>query len=152
MSACERFDRLKQTLWSISKKFDLFRFLKFCMVGATGTLVSTGLLWLLTELAGFYYLVSAAISIETAIIVNFTFHSLFTFSDRRSSTVRIFIMRLLKYNLISLGGLFLNMGILWLLTEVFGLYYLLSYLCGIISATVFRYIFNFRWIWKRPAE
>ena len=137
---------------SIVKKFDLLRFLKFCTVGATGTIVSAVLLWLLTEIAGYYYLVSAAISIETAIIVNFTFHSFFTFSDRRSSTFRIFLMRLLKYNLISLVGMFLNMGILWLLTEIFSLYYMLSYLCGILSATVFRYIFNFLWIWKRPAE
>ena len=132
----------------INRKFELRRFLKFCAVGATGTLVNIGLLWLLTEFAGLHYLVSAAISIETAIVFNFTFHSFFSFSDRRSSTLKVFGKRLLKYNLVSLTGMAINMGILWLLTEVVGLHYLLANLCGIASATLWRYTLSLRWTWQ----
>ena len=140
--------RPRQVLLFVKRKFDLLRFVKFCLVGASGTLVNMGLLWLLTEFAGLPYLVSAAVGIETSIISNFTFHDFFTFSDRRSRTVKIFFGRLLKYNLISLIGLAINMGMLWLLTEVVGLYYLLSNVFGIASATVCRYVLNLWWTWK----
>ena len=133
---------------SVRRKFDLLRFVKFCIVGASGTLLSMGLLWSLTEFAGLPYLASAAIGIETAIISNFTFHSFFTFSDRRSPTVKAFFIRMLKYNLVSMAGFAINMGMLWVLTEVFGLYYLLSNLLGIVSATVWRYILSLWWTWK----
>jgi len=139
---------LKQNLRFIQKKFDLLRFIKFCLVGGTGTLINMGLLWLLTEFAGLPYLISAAIGIETSIISNYTFHTFFTFSDRRSSSMKVFFLRLLKYNLVSAGGLAINIGVLWLLTEVAGLYYLLSNLCGIASATLFRYVISLRWTWR----
>jgi len=108
-----------------------------------------GLLWLLTEFASFPYLVSSAISIETSIIVNFSLHSFFTFSDQRPSTLKAFFRRLLPYNLVSLAGLAINMGILWLLTEKAGLYYLLANLIGIVTVTLWRYLVSRRWIWKQ---
>jgi len=114
----------------------------------SGVLVNMGLLWLLTELAGLFYLLSAAISIETSIISNFIFNNYFTFRDRRSSGVKSFFNRLVKFNLVSLAGLGINMGVLWLLTEVFGLYYLLSNLCGIVVATLWNYLVNTWWTWK----
>ncbi len=140
--------RLRQVFGFAKEKFDLIRFVKFCIVGASGTLVNMGLLWLLTEFAGLPYLVSAAIGIETSIVSNFTFHDFFTFSDRRSTTAMVFFRRLLKYNLIGLAGLAINMGVLWVLTELVGLYYLLSNLVGIASTTVSRYILNLWWTWR----
>ena len=127
---------------------ELTRFLKFCAVGLSGVLVNMGLLWLLTEVAGLFYLLSAAISIETSIISNFLLNDYFTFPDRRSPRAKSFLNRLLKFNLVSLAGLGLNMGVLWLLTEVFGLYYLLSNLCGIAVATLWNYLVNTWWTWK----
>jgi dolichol-phosphate mannosyltransferase len=53
-----------------------------------------------------------------------------------------------KYNLISLIGLAINMGVLWVLTSGLGLFYLLSNLCGIAVATLWRYLFNSWWTWK----
>jgi len=40
------------------------------------------------------------------------------------------------------------MTILWLLTEVVGLYYMLSNLCGIAVATLWNYVANSWWTWK----
>ena len=135
----------------IKGKIEPLRLIKFCLVGLTGTLINMGLLWLLTEYARFPYLISAAIAIETAINSNFVFHNFFTFSDRRSPSIKLFFLRLLKYNFISLVGLAINMGVLWLLTEVSGLHYLLSNLFGIISATLWRYFLNLCWTWKEES-
>ena len=126
------------------------RFLKFCAVGALGTLINTGILWLLTERFGLYYLLSSVFSIETAIISNFLLNDRFTFADRRRTAPSPFWIRMLKYNLISLSGLVINIGVLWLLTSAAGVYYLLSNLAGIAAATLWRFTINSRWTWKTP--
>mgnify|MGYP000731125056 CR=1 FL=1 len=130
------------------RKGELLRFVKFCLVGASGVLVNMGLLWLLTEFVGLFYLLSAAISIETSIITNFILNDRFTFPDRRSAGAKHFLKRLVKFNLISLAGLGINLGVLWLLTAVFGVYYLLSNLCGIAVATLWNYLANIGWTWR----
>jgi len=144
----QQVDYLKHVYSLMRRKGELVRFLKFCAVGLSGVLVNMGLLWLLTEFAGLFYLLSAAISIETSIISNFILNDYFTFRDRRSPHFRSFLSRLLKFNLVSLAGLGVNMGMLWLLTEVFGIYYLLSNLCGIAVATLWNYLVNTWWTWK----
>ena len=148
LNARQQVDYLKHIYSLMKRKGELIRFLKFCAVGLSGVFVNMGLLWVLTEVAGLFYLVSAAISIETSIISNFILNDYFTFRDRRSPQVKSILSRLLKFNLVSLAGLGFNMGVLWLLTEVFGIYYLLSNLCGIAVATLWNYLANTWWTWK----
>jgi len=148
LNARQQIDYLKHVYSLIRRKGELLRFVKFCLVGLSGVLVNVGLLWLLTEFAGLFYLVSAAISIETSIISNFALNDYFTFSDRRLPGVKSFLGRLLKFNLVSLAGLAINMGVLGLLTQVFGIYYLLSNLCGIAVAILWNYLVNTWWTWR----
>jgi dolichol-phosphate mannosyltransferase len=49
---------------------------------------------------------------------------------------------------VSLAALGINLGILWLFTEVFGVYYLLSNLIGILVAFLWNYLANTWWTWK----
>jgi len=148
LGARQQIDYLKHVFSLMRRKGELLRFVKFCLVGASGVLVNMGLLWLLTELAGLFYLLSAAISIETSIITNFILNDRFTFPDRRAAGAGHFLRRLVKFNIISLAGLGVNLGILWLLTSVFGVYYLLSNLCGIAAATLWNYLANIGWTWR----
>lgn len=127
---------------------ELRRFLKFCLVGLSGVVVNVGLLWFLTEFAGLYYLISAAISIETSIISNFVLNDIFTFHDRHQSGYGLFCKRLTRFNLVSLVGLGINMGILWILTDILGIFYLASNLVGIAAATFWNYLVNTWWTWK----
>jgi len=148
LNARQQIDYLKHVYSLMKRKGELVRFLKFCAVGLSGVLVNMGLLWSLTEFVGFPYLISAAFSIESSIISNFVLNDYFTFPDRRSPKVKSFLNRLLKFNLVSLAGLGVNMGVLSLLTEVFGVYYLISNLCGIAMATLWNYLVNTWWTWK----
>ncbi len=148
LKARQQADYLKHIYSLMRRKGELFRFAKFCLVGLSGILINLGLLWLLTEFAGLFYLISAAISIESSIISNFALNSYFTFADRGSPGAKSFFSRLLKFNLVSLASLVANMGVLWLLTEGFGVYYLLSNLCGIAVATLWNYLVNTWWTWR----
>jgi dolichol-phosphate mannosyltransferase len=107
-----------------------------------------GLLWILKRFAGLPLLLSSAISIESSIISNFILNDRFTFRDRRLSGTRSFVQRLYKFNMVSLAGLVINIGLLWLLTNVFGTYYLLSNVIGIAVATLWNYLANRSWTWK----
>lgn len=127
---------------------ELLRFGKFCLVGGSGVLVNMGLLFILTEFAGLYYLLSAVISIEAAIISNFILNDLFTFSDRRSPGLKGFLKRMLRFNLVSLAGLVINMAVLWLLTGVVGVHYLYANIWGIALATFWNYLANLLWTWR----
>lgn len=148
LNAKQQIEYLKHIYSLMRRKGELLRFIKFCLVGGSGVIVNEGLLWLLTEFAGLYYLVSSAISIETSIITNFTLNDFFTFSDRRTRGFKDFLKRLVKFNLVSLVGLALNWGILALLTSMLGLHYLVANLFGIAVAILWNYLANLWWTWK----
>jgi len=125
----------------------LRRFVKFCLVGGSGVLVNMGLLWLLTEVAGLFYLVSSAVAVECAILNNFFWNDVWTFRDRRAAGWRARLGRLARFNAVSVGGLGINVAVLWLFTEQLGVYYLLSNLAGIAAATLWNFFVNARWTW-----
>ncbi len=144
----QQLEYLKHLFSLMVRTGELARFLKFCAVGFSGVFVNIGILWALTEFAGLYYLLSAAVSIEVSIISNFVLNDYFTFKDRRWGQGKSFPRRLLKFNLVSLAGVGINLGVLLVLTEAAGLYYLLSQLCGIVVATMWNYLVNSIWTWR----
>jgi len=148
LSARQQVDYLKHIYSLMRRTGELARFIKFCLVGGSGVGVNMGLLWLLTEVGGMFYLMSAAISIETSIITNFLLNNYFTFADRRQPGVKSLLKTLMKFNLVSLAGLGINLTILWILTEPLGLFYMLSNLVGIAAATLWNYLLNNWWTWK----
>jgi len=148
LNAKQQIEYLKHLSSLMWRKGEYLRFLKFCLVGASGVGVNMGLLWLLTEKAGIPYLGSSAIAIEISIITNFILNNYFTFRQRNEPGVKAFFYRLMKFNIVSLAGLGINLGILGLFTEVFDIYYMLSNLVGIAIAFLWNYLVNTWWTWK----
>lgn len=124
------------------------RFIRFCIVGATGIIVNQALLWALTDKLGIYYLYSALASIEASIASNFIFNDLWTFRDRRMTASSIPI-RFLKYNLLCAAGSLFNYIILWFFTDRLHFYYLISNLFGIAAAVVWNYTISLNWAWVK---
>jgi dolichol-phosphate mannosyltransferase len=148
LTTTQQVDYLKQLFSLVGRSGEWKRFVKFALVGASGVLVNMGLLWLLTEVAGLLYLISASISIECSIISNFVLNDYFTFPDRRSQGFRDFLRHLGKFNVVSMGGIGINLLVLWLLSDLLGINYLLSNLCGIAVAMMWNYLVNSWWTWK----
>jgi dolichol-phosphate mannosyltransferase len=126
---------------------NLKRFLKFCIVGASGTLVYLGLLALLTERAGLFYALSAAIAYEISILNNFTWNELWTFRDKRATSEGTVFIRAVKFNLVSLIGLGIHEAVLTFFTEVTDLFYILSAIIAIFCAVLWNFFANVRWTW-----
>ena len=120
------------------------RFLKFCIVGASGTFVYMGLLALLTEVAGLFYILSAVLGYEISILNNYTWNELWTFRDKRSISGGSVLTRAIKFNLVSLIGLGIHTAVLAFFTEVVDLFYILSAIIAILSAMIWNFIVNLK--------
>ena len=55
------------------------RFIRFCVVGGTGALITFGATWVLTELVGMWYMASMVIAVAVATVWNYNFNALWTF-------------------------------------------------------------------------
>jgi dolichol-phosphate mannosyltransferase len=146
LSSKQQIDYLKHLCSLFYRTGELWRFLKFCIVGLSGVGVNLGALWLLKEKAGLYDVLASAIAIEISIITNFLFNNYFTFSDRRKTGS--FILRLLQFNLVSLAGAGINLGLFTLFTHTVHIYYLLAQIIGIAVATLWNYFLNTIWTWR----
>jgi dolichol-phosphate mannosyltransferase len=118
------------------KKFS--RFSKFLIVGFSGLLLNTFLLWFLTEKIHLFYLLSGIIATETAIISNFLLNNFWTWKNTNKKPI---LQKLLYANLISLLGLTITITSLWVFTYL-GVYYLLSNLIGILFSTYLNFTLN----------
>ena len=117
--------------------------LKYYVVGAIGVLVNLGLLYSLTEFVGLWYLVSYIIAISVSITLNFTFNKFWTFSDSKNSQRTLVIY--LKFVGVSLLGMGIQLGSVYLLVETLLVYYMLAALISIGIASGINFIINRRW-------
>jgi dolichol-phosphate mannosyltransferase len=128
-------------------KSDFLRLIKFSIVGVIGAGINTWFLWLFTDFAGLYYLYSSVIAIEIAIILQFLMNDRWTFREQKTTHVEQFMKRIIKSNIWRSGGLAINIGVLYFLTEHAGVYYLLSNIVGIVCAFLLTYLFESRLTW-----
>lgn len=142
-------------IWDFAKRtYTLFRMseernrvVKFAIVGLSGALINESLLWLFTDFFGIYYVLSAVLSTEIAIINNFIWNEVWTFKDRAHGTLIDSLSRFVKFNLSRILGMMISVALLMLLTEVFGIYYLISNLSAVIIVFIINYLFSGAYIW-----
>ena len=117
--------------------------IKYYAVGGSGVLVNLGILYALTDLAGYWYLASQVIAISVSITSNFLFNRFWTFSgsieDQRNSVMY------LKFLIVSLIGMGIQLGITYLLVENVAVYYMYAAAIGIAIAGGINYVVNRRW-------
>jgi|TARA_B100000470_G_C19623220_1_gene316360 dolichol-phosphate mannosyltransferase len=117
--------------------------IKYYTVGGSGVLVNLGILYALTDLAGYWYIASQIIAISVSITSNFLFNRFWTFGesieDQRNSVMY------LKFLIVSLIGMGIQLGITFVLVENISLYYMYAAGIGIIIAGGLNYVVNRRW-------
>jgi dolichol-phosphate mannosyltransferase len=118
------------------------RFVKFCLVGGSGVVVNTAVLFALTEWGRVGLAVASPLAVEVAIINNFYWNNSWTF---RAGGVNA--GRLVKFNLVSLVGMAITTGVLLFLVNTFGLHYLIANFFGIGVAMIWNFLLNFFWTW-----
>lgn len=62
------------------------RFLRFCLVGGSGAIITFGITWLLTEQFGLWYMLSMVIAVAIATVWNYNFNLFWTFKTSTKFT------------------------------------------------------------------
>ena len=136
--------RLRFSLWPIK------RFIRFGIVGFSGVFVDLGVFYVLRKILELGLTRSAILSAEVAIINNFLWNDLWTFGDISSLQRgwRKRIKRLLKFNVVCLSGLILNVLLVNLLFNVLGINEYLAKLMAIAAITLWNFWFNLKLSWR----
>ena len=129
------------------------RMFKFMVVGMTGVIVNVGFLFIITEGFGIYFMFSSLIAIEASIFSNYILNDIWTFGDITDNKYS-WSERLIRFQMVSVMGVLINMSTLYLLTTVFGLYYVIANLVGIALAFSWNFLVNrkFTWLKSEMAE
>lgn len=130
----------------------LWQFIKYCLVGGTGTIVDVGIYSILTRYFHFYYLYSTCISVFIAIFNNFILNKYWTFKKGKSGQSK---NEYVKFFIVSVFSYLLHLGIMTSIIElthlesIFGNYEdFVAKFIAIIIVTISNYIGNKYWTFK----
>lgn len=124
------------------------QFFRYFITSGLSFVIDFSVLWGLTELGGIHYLISTPIAYLTGMVINYLASDSWVFKgrevkDKKHKEFSIFII-------IGLSGMVLNQGMMLVLTEFMGLYFMIS---RVISAGI-NYILKFwarkKWIFNKP--
>jgi putative flippase GtrA len=123
------------------------RFARFGIVGASGLVVNTVLLAVLTDVVGLFYVVSAVIATQGSTLWNFCFTELWVFSDRdhKGGVGR----RMALFFVMNNAALAVRGPLLVLLTSGFGIHYVVSNVLSLAGLTLVRFALADTWIWRK---
>jgi len=113
-------------------------FIRYMLCGAIATVIDLSILYILTDFGGLWYILSATISFIAAASANFLLNRKFTFRSNSNRVKR-------QYGLfVSFAaiGLFMNIGIMYGLVELFDLWYIFAKFIATFIVFVFNYGFN----------
>ncbi|HAM88865.1 MAG: hypothetical protein US83_C0015G0011 [Candidatus Falkowbacteria bacterium GW2011_GWC2_38_22] len=97
-------------------------YIKYLISGSTGAFVNLSSLYLLTEFAGFHYIASAIIAFFISLSISFNLQKKWTFRNGETEVAR----QVSIYLAITLSNLFINMFLLYILVDVFHIWYMLA--------------------------
>ena len=129
-------------------KFSLFmaQTIKYFLVGGIGVGVNLGLLYILTDIFGIWYILSQGIAIAVSITNNFFLHRYWTFKNEIVEPKTL--ERYIKFFIVSVVGMCIQLGLTFVLVENFGIYYLYAAVLSIIAASAFNYLLNRKWTFE----
>jgi dolichol-phosphate mannosyltransferase len=124
----------------------LIRLFRFGLVGVSGLVVNQGAIWVFTERLHVYYLLSAVLATQCSTAWNFALSEVWVFRAERSGRA----WRAFWFALLNNAWLIARAPIMYGLTELVGLNYLVSNLISLGVATLARFAIADSRIW-RPA-
>lgn len=132
----------------------MLHWIKFNVVGILGFALQSGALFLLTHNARpIGYLVATALAVELAVVNNFVWHQLWTWSDRPAATKKETLRRLAKFNLttgvVSLMG---NLVLMSILVGRFGLPIVGANVVTVVACSILSFFLADRIAFQRNAN
>lgn len=110
--------------------------LKFGVVGVVAFLIDYSLLYILTEFMSIHYMISSVISFTVSLIFNYIASIYWVFDVKKKQTIKeIFVFAIL-----SIIGLGINQLVMYLMTDIGHIYYMLSKLVATAIVMVWNFV------------
>ncbi len=119
------------------------RFARFCVVGGSGVLVNSAILYGLHGLLQVALFAASPVAAEISVLTNFVLNNRWTFGQDR-----VDLRRLAKFNLVSLGGLAITTSVLIYLVGQQHVFYLVANLFAVAITTLWNFALNLLWTWR----
>lgn len=97
--------------------------LRYLVAGATSTSVNIGLLYILTDIFGIWYLYSSLFSFIVAVGLSFILQKFWTFNDGEIKKVH---HQLISFLSVALLGIFINTIFMYIFVDIFDIWYILA--------------------------
>jgi putative flippase GtrA len=123
------------------------RLARFGLVGASGLIVNTAALAVLTELGHLYYGLAAILATQVSTAWNFGLTERWVFRDRAA---RGALRRAGLFFATNNAAMLVRIPLLLLLTEGIGVQYLVSNVLSLVALTLARFLIADAWIWRPP--
>jgi len=125
------------------------RIIKFGIVGTSGIAVNSFFLWLGHDIVGLSIFMASPVAIAFAIFSNFNLNDVWTWSESRSERMHNYGHRLWRYYVSASLGAAINYLILLSLTKIWGVYYLIANLFGILAGMTTNFLLSELWVFRR---
>ena len=123
--------------------------IRFAIVGGIGTFVNLSLLYILTDIYRILYLISEAIAFTVSVIHNYFWNKSFTFEEDIKEKV---IGKGIKFSIICILALIVNLLVLFILVEYFGIFYLFAEVGAIGVAFFVNFFGNRFWTFRHRVK
>lgn len=128
-------------------KNGFLQFFRYIFVGGIATVVDWSILFLLTDFAHIYHLVSAVIAFVAGLVANFVLSQLLVFQANEARVNAV--MEFVCYALIGVVGLGITEVILLLLTNHWHMHYMLSKVIATVIVLAWNYMARKKIIYKK---
>jgi len=128
---------------SVMKKFS-----KFLITSLLVTGFSIGLIYILTDVVGLWYMASAVLVSGALTVIGFIVNYLWTWRIKNKEMRAIVASRFIKYVIVGGSIAVLTWGLLYVLTEFAHLWYILSLVIVWIVGMIIAFVVNNFWTYK----
>ena len=120
---------------------------RYIIVGGAGTAIHLAILTLSVELFAIDAVIGSVIGFVGALLVSYLLNHYWTFQSRRSH-----LSSLSRYVTVSLLGLALNTGMMYVLINIFKLWYFAAQLCVILVVPAVNFLLNSNWTFSSKSD
>lgn len=132
------------TIKRFSNIFPKKQFGKFFLVGALGMFINLTSLYLFVDFLDMYYIFGATFSFILSITNNFLFNKKWTFENNDTQYRKLYG----KYVIISILSMVIGLGLLKLIVESFGTWYLLAQFFAVMAAGINSFLWVKYWVFR----